>query len=270
VAATFTRRQWLRVGAGALLSLGIWPGRLRGEDAPAHGDFDFIAVNDLHALEPACRPWFDKVVRQMKASAPNAECCLLGGDLADNGTPAQLTTIKEAFSALGIPCHAVVGNHDYLSDTDRSAYEQIFPGQINYAFDQRGWQIIGLDSSEGTKATDTRISAATFGWLDENLRRLESKRPTILFTHFPLGDLVWARPLNADDLLRRFSEFNLQAVFCGHFHGYTARPFHQATVTTDKCCSRVRPNHDGTPEKGWFVCQATRGEIRRRFVELQQ
>jgi hypothetical protein len=32
----------------------------------------------------------------------------------------------------------------------------------------------------------------------------------------------------------------------------------------------VRQNHDGTPEKGWFVCQATRGEIRRRFVELQQ
>ena len=146
MAATFTRRQWLRLGAGALLSLGVWPGRLRGEDAPAHGDFDFIAVNDLHALEPACRPWFDKVVRQMKASAPNAECCLLGGDLADNGTPAQLTTIKEAFSALGIPCHAVVGNHDYLSDTDRSAYEQIFPGQINYTFDQRGWQIIAVST----------------------------------------------------------------------------------------------------------------------------
>jgi predicted MPP superfamily phosphohydrolase len=143
--AAFTRREWLRLSAGALLSLGVWPGRLRGADAPAHDDFTFIAVNDLHALEDACRPWFESVVRQMKASAPTAEFCLLGGDLADNGTPAQLTLIKESFS--GIPCHAVVGNHDYQSDTDRSAYEQIFREQINYSFAHRGWQIIGLDSS---------------------------------------------------------------------------------------------------------------------------
>jgi predicted MPP superfamily phosphohydrolase len=270
VSAALTRRQWLRVSAGALLSIGAWPGRLRGEDAPAHADFDFIALNDLHALEPACRPWFDNVVRQMKASAPTAEFCLLGGDLADNGTPAQLTIIKEAFASLSIPCHAVIGNHDYLSDTDRSAYERIFQNQINYTFDHRDWQIVGLDSSEGTKANETRISPKTFAWLDENLPRLDARRPTILFTHFPLGADVWARPLNADDLLHRFYEFNLQAVFCGHYHGYTAREFQHASVTTDKCCSRIRPNHDGTPEKGWFVCQASAGEVKRRFVEFHQ
>jgi hypothetical protein len=158
--ATLSRREWLRLSAGALLSLGVWPGRLRGADAPATHDFTFIAVNDLHALEAACRPWFDDVVRQMKASAPTAEFCLLGGDLAENGTPAQLTLIKDSFSALGIPCHAVLGNHDYQSATDRSAYERIFPEQINYSFTHRGWQIVGLDSSEGTKAKETRISAS--------------------------------------------------------------------------------------------------------------
>ena len=200
--AALTRREWLRLSAGALLSLGLWPGRLRGADAPATHDFTFIAVNDLHAFEDACRPWFDDVVRQMKASAPTAEFCLLGGDLAENGTPAQLTLIKDSFSALGIPCHAVVGNHDYQSATDRSAYERIFPEQINYSFTHRGWQIIGLDSSEGTKAKETRISATTLTWLDQNLSKLDLRRPTILFTHFPLGDSVWARPLNADDLLR--------------------------------------------------------------------
>jgi 3',5'-cyclic AMP phosphodiesterase CpdA len=266
--AALTRREWLRLSAGALLSLGVWPGRLRGADAPAHDDFTFIAVNDLHALEDACRPWFDDVVRQMKASAPTAEFYLLGGDLAENGTLAQLTLIKDSFSALGIPRHAVVGNHDYQSATDRSAYEQIFPEQINYSFTHRGWQIIGLDSSEGTKAKETRISATTLTWLDQNLSKLDLHRPTILFTHFPLGDSVWARPLNADDLLERCYGLNIQAVFCGHFHGFTERPFRHSLITTDRCCSRVRSNHDGTPEKGWFVCQAVNGEIKRRFVEF--
>ena len=56
MAAALTRREWLRLSAGALLSLGLWPDRLRGADAPATHDFTFIAVNDLHALEDACRP----------------------------------------------------------------------------------------------------------------------------------------------------------------------------------------------------------------------
>jgi len=266
--AALTRREWLRLSAGALLSLGVWPGRLRGAEAPATHDFTFIAVNDLHALEDACRPWFDDVVRQMKTSAPAAEFCLVGGDLAENGSPAQLILIKDSFSALGIPCHAVVGNHDYQSFSNRSVYEQIFPEQINYSFTHRGWQIIGLDSSEGTKARETRISETTLAWLDQNLSKLDLRRPTILFTHFPLGDFVWARPLNADDLLQRCYGLNLQAVFCGHFHGLTERPFRHSIITTDKCCSRVRRNHDGTPEKGWFVCQAVNGEIKRRLVEF--
>jgi hypothetical protein len=268
--ASLTRREWLRLSAraGALLSLGVWPGRLRGANAPATDDFTFIAVNDLHALEPACRPWFDEVVRQMKRSAPDAAFCLLGGDLSDTGTSEQLTLIKNSFTTLGIPYHAVVGNHDYLSPTDRSAYERIFPAQINYGFNRHGWQVVGLDSSEGQKWQATRISPTTLLWVDQNLPKLDPARPTILFTHFPLGAGVVARPRNADDLLQRFYGVNLQAVFCGHFHGFTERPFRHALVTTDRCCSRVRSNHDGTPEKGWFVCEAVNGEIRRRFVEF--
>ena len=267
MSAALTRREWLRLSAGALLSLGVWPGRLRGADAPANDDFTFIAVNDLHALQEACRPWFDEVVCQMKASAPTAEFCLLGGDLAESGAPAQLTLIKESFSALGIPCHAVVGNHDYQSAIDRSAYQQIFPEQINYFFTHRGWQIIGLDSSQGTRARETRISANTLAWLDQNLSKLDLRRPTSC-SLISLWALGLGPALNADDLLQRCYGLNLQAVFCGHFHGFTERKFGHSTITTDKCCSRVRPNHDGPPEKGWFVCQAVNGEIKRRFVEF--
>lgn len=259
----------LRLSAGTLLSLGLWPGRLRGEEAPATGEFTFIAVNDLHYSVALCRPWFDNVVRQMKASAPDAEFCLLGGDLADNGTRTQVGAIQEAFKALEIPCHAVIGNHDYQPAADRSAYEQIYPKQINYSFEHRGWQVIGLDTSEGTKSSNTTISDATLRWVDDYVPKLDRRRPTILFTHFPLGLLVPNRPLNADDLLQRFLGLNLQAVFCGHFHGFTMRPFANATVTTDRCCSRIRINHDGTPEKGWFVCKAARGELSRTFVEFR-
>ena len=254
-----TRREMLRLGAGTLLSLGLWPGRLRGEDAPSHDEFTFIAVNDLHCSEPACRPWFDKVVRDMKTSVPNAEFCLLGGDLADSGSPAQLNSVREAFQKLEIPVYAVVGNHDYEAGKGRSAYEQIFARQINYRFEHRGWQFLGLDTTEGFKYSDTSISDVTLRWLDENVPKLDPRKPTVIFTHFPLGHFVVTRPLNADALLQRCLKLNLQAVFSGHFHGFTERDFGRAILTTDRCCSRIRGNHDGTPEKGWFVCKAARG-----------
>ena len=77
------------------------------------------------------------------------------------------------------------------------------------------------------------------------------------------------RPLNADDVLNRFLEFNLSAVFCGHYHGLTERKLRTTTITTDRCCSRVRSNHDGSKEKGWFVCRAMAlGEVTRQFVEF--
>ena len=42
-----------------------------------------------------------------------------------------------------------------------------------------------------------------------------------------------------------------------------------ATLTTDKCCSFHHANHDGTKEKGYFVCTAKDGKIGRSFVEVK-
>ena len=111
---------WL--SAAGLLALGLRPRRLLGAEASGEG-FAFIAVNDLHFSDAACRPWFEKVVVQMKQSAPEAEFCLLGADLADQGTPSQLTGIRDAFAKLEIPVHVVVGNHDYKPPLRRPTRE---------------------------------------------------------------------------------------------------------------------------------------------------
>ncbi len=267
--STLTRRDALRIGTAGLLATGLRPRSLLAQATNAADEFTFIAVNDLHYSDADCRPWFDQVVAQMKRSAPKAEFCLLGGDLADSGRTMQLLGIRDAFAKLKMPVHAIVGNHDYLTNDDRSAYERIFPGQINYRFEHRGWQLLGLDTSEGTKSTETVIADATLHWLDDTLPQLDRRKPTIILTHFPLGHLVPARPINADALLQRFAGLNVRAIFSGHFHGFTERHFGDAVLTTDRCCSRIRGNHDGTTEKGWFVCTAAGGEVSRRFVQFQ-
>jgi hypothetical protein len=126
---------------------------------------------------------------------------------------------------------------------------------------------VALDTTEGTRYQDTNIQAPTLQWVDEQLPKLDKKRPTIILTHFPLGAGVQYRPLNADTLLDKFREINLRAVFSGHFHGFTERTSRDAILTTNRCCALKRGNHDKTTEKGYFVCDAADQTIKRSFVQ---
>jgi 3',5'-cyclic AMP phosphodiesterase CpdA len=232
--------------------------------------FRFIAANDLHYDADPCRPWFTRMVEQMRASAPDAAFCLLCGDLANTGQSQQLLAIREIFAGLQIPIHAVPGNHDHPdADASPENYDAAFPGQRNYRFEHAGWQFLGLDTTMGTGYDKTTIAASTLEWLDT--QRLDPAQPTICFTHFPVGGTVPHVPLNAPDLVQRLLRLNLRGVLSGHWHGSSETPAGGALMTTNRCCARVRNNHDRSPLKGWFVCEAgPDGKLNRRFVEYKQ
>ncbi len=265
-----TRRQMLRRSAAGLLAAGLWPGALPAEDSDNGDDFHFAVVNDTHFLDKKSGPWLEGVVQQLRGQAEKIAFCLVAGDLAQDGRADQLGPFRDIFAGLGVPFHVVIGNHDYLTQTDRKPYEELFPRQWNYHFEHGNWQFVGLDSSDGVRYQKTSIQPATLQWLDQALPKLERKKPLVVFTHFPLGPLTPMRPRNADEVLEKFRDHNLQAVFCGHFHGFTERKVGQAVLTTNRCCAASRNNHDGSKEKGYFLCQAREGRIRRRFVEVPQ
>ena len=255
------------LGAGTLLALGLWPGALRADNETPAGSFRFHVINDTHCMSPECGPYLEGVVRQMKAEP--GEFCLHAGDVTEKAERLNFERVKEIFSPLPGQMYPVIGNHDYTSQTDRSNYVETFPLRLNYYFLHRGWQFIGLDTSDGLKYEKTKIQAATFQWLDDYLPRLNQKQPTILFTHFPLGEGVNYRPSNAEALLERLREFNLKAVFSGHYHALTERKSGGIVLTTNRCCALKRNNHDDSKEKGYFVCEAKDGQISRQFVEYK-
>ena len=245
--------------------MGLWPGCATSQPAETK-PFRFIVVNDTHYMTPECGAWLEGVVRGMKAH--DAEFCLHAGDLVEKGERAHLGATKEIFSALRIPIYTQIGNHDYLTQTDRSNYEGVYPRQLNYWFEHRGWQFVAFDSSEGLKYEKTSIQEPTIQWLRDTLPKLDHAKPTIIFTHFPLGAGVTYRPANADAVLDLFRPFNLRGAFNGHFHGFTEREWNHAPVVTNKCCALKRGNHDKTKEKGYFVCRVQGGELTREFVEV--
>ncbi|MCY3024249.1 MAG: metallophosphoesterase [Planctomycetota bacterium] len=266
---TLTRRELLRWSAGSLLAAGLWPGALRAEGDGAAADFRFVVVNDLHYVDAACGRWLETVIARMKADQDQPAFCLLAGDLANDGTREQLAGVRDVFKTLGVPVCAVIGNHDWLGFDDRKPYEELFQKQLSYHFDHDGWLLLGLDTTDGQHWAKTAVQKPTLDWLDETLPKLDKKRPMIVFTHFPLGAGVQYRPANADDVLARFKEHNLRAVFCGHFHGFTERKVGDAVLTTNRCCALKRGNHDGTKEKGYFLCHVKDGNVERKFVEIK-
>lgn len=263
-----SRRQFITRVSSGVLAASLWPGRAFAEDAVGeNGDFDFIAVNDVHFTDPKrCPPWFEKVFAAMRASAPKAEFVILSGDLTSECTPAEFGGIRDSLKSLQMPVHLTLGNHDVTKTGDRALFSQFFPDKRNYLLDHRGWQIVSLDTVENRAAEKTTIPNDTLKWLDENLPKIDRRKPMIVSTHFPLGVGMIRRPKNANALLSRLANYNVQAVFNGHWHGFSNMMFQDAIISTDRCCSRHRGNHDGSKTKGWFVCEARQGHITRRFV----
>lgn len=264
-----TRRQTLKLGAAALLAANRWPGTLAAADPAADGDFTFLVVNDLHYFDEKCAPFFHKAFKQMKETEGSPEFCLVVGDLAENGHRDQLATARDLLKELAMPTRIVVGNHDYIHGSDRAAYEELFPKTINYSFEHRNWQFIGLDTTQGVQGSKTTIQKPTFDWLRDNLPNLDKKKRTLVFTHFPLGWLLPSVPQNANEFLDQFKEFDLKAVYSGHFHSTTVRTHGDTILTTNRCCSFHHANHDGTKEKGYFICRVKDGVISREFVEVK-
>ena len=98
---------------------------------------------------------------------------------------------------------------------------------------------------------------------------MDKKKPLILFTHFPLGPFVPRHSTNAEELLKRFKDYNLQAIYNGHFHCLTESPVNGVIATTNRCCSFSHRNHVGSQQKGYFLCQVKEGKIKREFVEFK-
>jgi hypothetical protein len=267
-APSFTRREALGRLAG-LLAAGLWPGALRAAAAgtPVQA-FSFAVANDFHHFEPACVPWFAALFRQI-AAHEGVEFCLGLGDLAHKGAPTSIAAVARLAKEAGLRFHATPGNHDNDLEESTAIFDRVLPGQLNYHFEHRGWQVVVIDSTEGKKWGQTQVQPATLAWLDAEVPKLDRFKPMVLATHFPLASSTPLCPLNAEDVLARFVKHNLRLVLGGHHHGRTEVTRGACTLVTNACCSRVVGNHDGTTTKGYWLCRTqTDGTVQRDFVEF--
>jgi hypothetical protein len=228
--------------------------------------FTFAVINDLHYVDPGCRPWLEGAIRHVNA-IPGLELVLVLGDLAETGAPDELAHARDLLHLLRVPCYTVPGNHDgppnrpLNSGPGLDAYESLFPRRRNYTFTHKSWQFLALDTTNGSAWQHVPIPHETLEFARHAAATLNPAAPSILFTHMPLEPSIRFSSSQGYELLRLLLPLNLRLVFNGHFHGLTEHPAPPPSpphlkLLTNRGLSHCRELHDGSTQRAYFLCRA--------------
>ncbi|MCC6867701.1 MAG: metallophosphoesterase [Burkholderiales bacterium] len=156
------------------------------------------------------------------------------GDVTVDGADvdADFAYCAGLLASLGVPVHAVPGNHDVgepqhayqPTSSDRVARWRRHFGGDYWSIDIEGWRLIGLDSMLfGADIPEEREQLA---WLDATLRDADGRR-IAWFMHKPLflenpdeGDTgYWTvKPAPRADILERVRRHGIAVIATGHLH----------------------------------------------------
>jgi Icc protein len=204
--------------------------------ARSHPDEDrspatLVQLSDLHlragagGTGPAVR--LEHAVRRVAALQPRPRAVLLSGDLVDVPTSAAYEQVNALLAPLGVPVHAIPGNHD-----DRDLLRARFgPGPapagapVRFAASCGALRLVCCDSTLPGEGDGGALGAEQLRWLDETLGE-QPQTPTLLALHHP-PVLTGVRSMDAIALAgedRVALEMLLgghpqvQAITCGHVH----------------------------------------------------
>ncbi len=226
MAPPLDRRRFLEIlGATGLVLQGSILGLpLAGckEGADDSGDSDerfwFAVITDLHIKadpEHHNREVLAQTLGILEDFEPPVSFVLISGDLVDDlpsDDPAYyeehddtaLHVLEAELAASAVPCHVVMGNHDYYDEggglensltADMPGREQLFVQRLGmpapwHSFDHQGVRFIGLSSmQQDPEASWTPGECGSFGpeqlaWLEA---QLADGAPCFLYFHHPLA-----------------------------------------------------------------------------------
>lgn len=187
-----------------------------------------VQLSDLHLHEDRREPAerLAHAVHRVAALEPRPDAVLLSGDLADEPSSAAYEQAHELLAPLGVPLHAIPGNHD-----DRDLLRARFGpspapagAQVRFAVSCGPLRLVGCDSTSPGEERGS-LEGEELDWLDQVLAE-QPDAPTLLALHHP-PVLTGVRVMDAialagDDraaleaLLGEHPQ--VRAIACGHVH----------------------------------------------------
>jgi len=258
---------WVGTGAVWTLSGGVLKGSPLGQAtrAPmAHGAaaLRFVQISDSHI-------GFDKpantdvtatlraAIARIKADPEPPAFVLHTGDLTHLSKPAEFDTLQQVLSELSVPVFFVPGEHDVLDDDGKGYLARFGKGTRGagwHSFDNSGVHFIGLVNVVNLKAGGLgTLGNEQLEWLEQDVKRLKSSTPIVVFAHIPLWTVYPEWGWGTDDseralsLLRRFGSVS---VLNGHIHQVMHKVEGHVTFHTAMSTAFPQPAPGAAPSPG--------------------
>jgi 3',5'-cyclic-AMP phosphodiesterase len=220
-----------------------------------------VQLSDLHLRagegrdKPARR--LEHAVRAGASLEQPADAVLLSGDLADEPSSAAYEQAVELLAPLGVPVHAIPGNHD-----DRDLLRACFGpepapagARVCFAVQCGALRVVGCDSTIPGRE-DGALGPAQLGWLDQTLGE-QPGTPTLLALHHP-PVLTGVRAMDAIGLAEEDrvaleglldGHPQVRTITCGHVHttmttAFAGRPLLICPSTNSALRVDLRPRDD--------------------------
>ncbi|OYU20106.1 MAG: phosphodiesterase [Rhodobacteraceae bacterium PARR1] len=205
----------------------------------------FIVLSDLHlgaavggavnGLDTTAR--LAEAVKVINRDHADAALVLVAGDLADQGEPGAYLRLQDLLSALTMPVHLTLGNHD-----DRAAFLSVFGadlddprGRVSRVVDQGGYRVILLDTSE-PGLIGGHLCQGRRDWLAARLAEARGK-PVIIVQHHhanplwvPVDKINLADPEAYVAILKQHDD--VRHVIAGHVHMPTSSVWRGIPMST--------------------------------------
>src|SRR5262245_6531014 len=260
---------WVGTGAVWTMSSGVLKGSPLGSTQhgamsgrAGSGGLRFVQISDSHiGFEKPANTDVTSTLRaaiaKIKAEPEQPSFVLHTGDLTHMSKPSEFDTLQQVLSELSLPIFYVPGEHDVLEDDGRSYLQRFGKGTQGagwHSFDQSGVHFIGLVNVVNLKAGGLgTLGSEQLEWLENDVKRLKSSTPIVVFAHIPLWSVYPDWGWGTDDSERALSylkRFGSVSVLNGHIHQVMQKVEGHVTFHTAMSTAFPQPAPGSAPSPG--------------------
>src|SRR5580658_1023415 len=227
------------------------------------GDLSFVQISDSHiGFDKAANPDVTATLREAIAkinglSEPPA-FVLHTGDLSHLSKASEFDTLDQTLKSMHTEkIFYVPGEHDVLNDNGEQYRERYGKGSLGdgwYSFDTNGVHFIGLVNVINLKAGGLgRLGNEQLEWLEQDVKRLKSSTPIVVFAHIPLWSVYPEWGWGTDDSAQALSylkRFGSVSVLNGHIHQVMQKVEGNVTFHTAMSTAFPQPQPGTAPSPG--------------------
>ena len=174
-----------------------------------------------------------------------------------------------------IPVYLSPGNHDVGQEPDKQSLQTYIDtyGYDRFSFNLKGYFFVGLNTSL-IKGDMPRCEKKQYKWLKKELKEGQDFSQVVLFCHYPFFINAFDEPEKYSNIaledrekyLSLFEEYNVDAVFSGHYHNNAFAKYGDIQFVTTSAIGKPL----GEAPSGIRIIRIYNGKIKHEFFGLDE